>query len=116
MSNKDVKINDEANHRQSIGSFKKTPESTNRILEFLTDFLTGFGALLFIGIIFFIIIPLILITLKVGVVLAVPIAVFGAAIIVIALFGKLIRFLIKRKGGSSDEPPKEGGEMKKGYK
>ena len=96
MNDKDLKIDDQVNEHQSINSFKKAPKSKRPILDFFTDFLTGFGTLFLIGVILFIVVPLLLFTLKVGVVLAVPIAILGACIIVIALFGRLIKVLIKR--------------------
>ena len=44
----------------------------------------------------FIVVPVLLLTLKVGVALAVPVAVLGAGIILIALLGKFIKLLIKK--------------------
>ena len=102
MNDNDLKIDDEVNEHQSISSLEKAPKSQSPTLDFFTDFLTGFGALFLIGIILFIVVPLLLFTLKVGVALAVPIAILGACIILIALFGKLIKFLIKR--GAGGEP------------
>ncbi|RLB85869.1 MAG: hypothetical protein DRH24_00700 [Deltaproteobacteria bacterium] len=68
----------------------------NRYLEFIADFITGFGALIVVGLIFFIIIPALLLILKIGVFLVIPISLLGAFIILIALVGKLIRqFLTK---------------------
>jgi len=96
MNDKDSKMEDEIKaHRFNEGS-EKHPVSQRPILTFFTDFLTGFGTLFLIGIILFIVIPLLLITLKIGVALAIPIAVLGACIILIALFGKFIKFLIKK--------------------
>ncbi len=97
MNDKDLKIDDEVNEHQSMDSLEKTPKSQSPMLDFLTDFLTGFGALFLIGLILFIVVPLLLFTLQIGVALAVPIAILGACIILIALFGRLIKFLIKRK-------------------
>jgi len=96
MNDKDLKIDDEVNEHRSIDSLGKASKSKSPMLEFFTDFLTGFGALFLIGVILFIVVPVLLFTLKVGVALAVPIAILGACIILIALFGKLIKFLIKR--------------------
>jgi len=96
MSDKDIQIDDEVDAHQSIESLKKAPKRQYPVLDFFTDFLTGFGALFLIGIILFIVVPVLLLTLKVGVALAVPIAVLGASIILIALFGKFIKFLIKK--------------------
>ena len=70
----------------------------NRLLEFITDFMTGFSALIVIGLILFIVIPVLLLILKIGAFLVAPISLLGAFIILIALLGKFIRqFLIKRK-------------------
>lgn len=96
MNDKDLKIDDEVNEHQSVDSLGKASKSKRPMLDFFTDFMTGFGALFLIGVILFIVVPVLLFTLKVGVVLAVPIAILGACIILIALFGKLIKFLIKR--------------------
>ena len=96
MNTKDFKIDDEANEREFIESLGKTPKSQNRIVDFFTDFLTGFGALFILGIILCIVVPLLLVTLKVGLALAVPIAILGAGIILIALLGKVIKFIIKK--------------------
>ena len=49
-----------------------------------------------IGLTLLIVIPLLLLALKVGVVLIIPVALLGAGIILIALFGRLIRVLAKR--------------------
>ncbi len=96
MNDKDLKIDDEVNEHQSINSLGKASKSKRPMLDFFTDFLTGFGALFLVGVILFIVVPLLLFTLKVGVALAVPIAFLGACIIVTALFGRLIKSLIKR--------------------
>jgi uncharacterized BrkB/YihY/UPF0761 family membrane protein len=72
---------------------KKNPYS-----EFFTDFITGFSALIVIGLILFIVIPVLLIILKIGAFLVIPISLLGAFIILIALLGKFIRqFLTKKK-------------------
>ena len=96
MSDKDIEIENEVEEHQFIESLGETHTSRNRTLEFLADFLTGFGALFILGIILFIIVPLLLVLLKVGVSFAVPVAVLGACIILIALFGRFIKFLIKK--------------------
>ena len=67
-----------------------------RALRFVGDFATGFVALMLIGLTLLIIIPLLLLVLKVGAVLILPVALLGAGIILIALFGRLIRVLVKR--------------------
>lgn len=75
----------------------------NAFFEFIKDFITGFGSLIVIGLILFIIVPVLLIIFKVSVALIIPISLLGAFIILIALFGKLIRHLLKKRGS----PPKE---------
>ena len=69
----------------------------NRFLEFITDFITGFSALIVIGLILFIIIPALLLILKIGAFLVVPISLLGAFIILIALLGKFIRHILTKK-------------------
>jgi hypothetical protein len=69
----------------------------NPYLEFITDFMTGFSVLIVIGLILFIVIPLLLIILKIGAFLVVPISVIGAFIILIALLGKFIRHFFTKK-------------------
>jgi hypothetical protein len=96
MSDKDIEIKDEIEEPQFIESLGETQTEKNRTFEFFTDFLTGFGALFILGIILFIVVPLFLVLLKVGVSFAVPVAVFGFCIILIALFGRFIKFLIKK--------------------
>ena len=97
MNDDDLKIDDEVDEHQSINNLEKAFKSQSPMLGFFTDFLTGFGVLFLIGAILFIAVPLLLFTLKIGVALAVPIAFLGACIILIALFGRLVKFLIKRK-------------------
>ena len=76
--------------------YEQDHKKRNRYLEFIADFITGFGALIVVGLIFFIIIPALLLILKIGVFLVIPISLLGAFIILIALVGKLIRqFLTK---------------------
>ena len=65
-------------------------------MRFAGDFATGFLALILIGLVFLIVIPLVLLVFKVGAVLILPAAMLGAGIILIALFGRLIRLLAKR--------------------
>ncbi|MFO7970418.1 MAG: hypothetical protein R6U40_01555 [Desulfobacterales bacterium] len=78
-------------------TYEKNHKKKNRYLEFIADFITGFSALIVVGLIFFIIIPALLLILKIGVFLVIPISLLGAFIILIALAGKLIRqFLIKK--------------------
>ncbi len=96
MSDKDVEIKNEIEENQFIESLRETHTSKNRTLEFFTDFLTGFSALFVLGIILFIVVPLFLVLLKVGVSFAVPVALFGLCVILVALFGRFIKFLIKK--------------------
>ena len=96
MSEKDIEVENKSEEPQFIESLGKAHTGKNRTLGFLTDFLTGFGALFLLGIILFIVVPILLVLLKVGVSFAVPVAVFGFCIILIALFGRFIKFLIKK--------------------
>jgi hypothetical protein len=84
------------NFKQS-DTYDQDRRKKNRYLEFMADFITGFGALIAIGVILFIVIPVLLIILKIGAFLVIPISLMGAFIILIALLGKFIRkFLIKK--------------------
>ncbi len=96
MNDQDLKFDDEVNEHQSVDSLETAPKSKSPMLDFFTDFLTGFGALFLIGVILFVVVPVLLFTLKVGAALVVPIAILGACIILIALFGRLIKALMKR--------------------
>ena len=82
---------------QVIRTHKKEDKKKNRWLEFIADFITGFGALLAIGLILFVIVPVSLIILKIGAAFVVPIAFLGAIIILIAMVGKFIRYLLTKK-------------------
>jgi uncharacterized RDD family membrane protein YckC len=82
---------------QVIETHKKEDKRKNRLLEFITDFITGFSALLAVGLILFIVVPLLFITLKIGAAFVVPIAFLGAIIILIAMFGKFVRYLLIKK-------------------
>jgi len=97
MSAKNLKLDDPVNQQQSIDSFEETPKSQSPMFDFFSDFLTGFGALFLIGVILFIVVPVLLFVLKVGLALIVPVAVLGACMILIALFGKFIKALIKKE-------------------
>jgi len=68
-------------------------DSCNRGMEFVKDLLTGFGALILFLFVVFICLPLLMIVLKIGVVIAIPILYFGVFIICVALVGRLIRVL-----------------------
>ncbi len=73
-----------------------SPRSTgsrNRGIEFVKDLLTGFGALILFLFVVFICLPLLMILLKIGVVIAIPILYFGVFLICVALVGRLIRVL-----------------------
>ena len=85
---KDLKLSD---------TYKPDFRKKNRYLDFIADFITGFGALIVTGLILFIVIPLLLIILKIGAFLVVPISLLGAFIIIVALLGKLIRRLLAKK-------------------
>jgi len=95
-SHEDRDLTPPETHEQ--GHKKKNP-----FFEFIKDFITGFGALIGIGLILFIIVPVLRLIFKVSVALIIPISLFGAFIILIALFGKLIRHLLKKRGASPKE-------------
>ncbi len=78
-------------------TYEQDHKKRNRYLEFIADFITGFGALIVVGLIFFIIIPALLLILKIGAFLVIPISLLGAFIILIALVGKLIRQILTKK-------------------
>ena len=82
---------------QVIKTHKKEDKRKNRWLEFIADFITGFGALLAVGLILFVVVPLLLVALKIGAAFVVPIAFLGAIIILIAMVGKFIRYLFTKK-------------------
>lgn len=96
MKDTDIENKNEVEEHQRSESLVDVRRGNNRILDFFSDFITGFGALFVLGIILFIIVPLCLVVLKVGVAFAVPVAILGACIILIALFGRFIKFLIKK--------------------
>jgi len=78
-------------------SFEQDNKRKNHFFEFITDFITGFSTLIVIGLILFIVIPVLLIVLKIGAVLIVPISLLGALIIIVALLGKFIRHLLTKR-------------------
>ena len=79
-------------------TYKQDHKKKNPYFEFISDFITGFSALIVIGLMLFIVIPVLLLILKIGAFLVVPISLIGAFIILIALLGKFIRhFLTKKK-------------------
>ena len=78
-------------------SYEQDNKRKNRFFEFITDFITGFSALIVIGLILLIVIPVLLIILKIGAFLIVPISLLGAFIILIALLGKFIRQLLTKR-------------------
>ena len=81
---------------KQFSTYGRDRKKKNRYAEFIADFITGFGALIVIGIILFIVIPVLLIILKIGAFLVIPISLIGAFIILIALLGKFIRkYLMK---------------------
>jgi len=64
--------------------------------KFSRDFLTGCLALVLIGTILFILIPLLILVLKVSVLVVIPIGLFAALVIFTAFFGRIINVLRKR--------------------
>ena len=64
--------------------------------KFGKDFLTGCLAIIVIGIILFILIPLLIFVLKVSVLVAVPIGFVAALFIFTAFFGRIINMLRKK--------------------
>ena len=64
--------------------------------KFSKDFLTGCLALVLIGTILFILIPLLILVLKVSVLVVIPIGLFAALVIFTAFFGRIINVLRKR--------------------
>jgi hypothetical protein len=78
-------------------SYERESKGKNRFFEFIADFITGFSALIVVGLILFIVIPVLLIVLKIGAVLIVPISLLGAFIIIVALLGKFIRHLFTKR-------------------
>lgn len=78
-------------------TYEQDHKRKNPYLEFIADFMTGFSALIVIGLILFIVIPVLLLILKIGAFLVVPISLLGAFIILIALLGKFIRQSLNKK-------------------
>ena len=78
-------------HTDVIGPREAGSKSSG--MEFVKDLLTGFGALILFLFVVFICLPLLMIVLKIGVVIAIPILYFGVFIICVALVGRLIRVL-----------------------
>ena len=76
---------------------KQDQKKKNRYLEFIADFITGFSALVVVGLILFIVVPVLLLILKIGAFLVIPISLLGAFIILIALVGKVIRQILTKK-------------------
>lgn len=97
MSAKNLKLDDQAGAQQSLDSYEEAPKRQSPMFDFFSDFLTGFGALFLIGVLLFIVVPVLLFILKVGLALIVPVAVLGACMILIALFGRLVKSLIKKE-------------------
>ena len=97
MNNEITPENHKVEDLKLSNTYGQDHKKKNRYLEFITDFITGFSALILIGLILFIVIPVLLIILKIGAFLVIPISLLGAFIILIALLGKFIRqFLIKK--------------------
>jgi len=89
--------NDKGGDLKLYENYKQNHKKKKRYLEFITDFMTGFSALIVMGLILFIIIPVLLLILKIGAFLVVPISLLGAFIILTALVGKLIRQFLTKK-------------------
>jgi ABC-type bacteriocin/lantibiotic exporter with double-glycine peptidase domain len=64
--------------------------------EFCKDFLTGRFALIVIGLILFILVPLLIFVLKLSVLVAVPIGLVAAFVIFTAFFGRIINILRRK--------------------
>ncbi|MEE9531022.1 MAG: hypothetical protein V3W52_08530 [Syntrophobacteria bacterium] len=64
--------------------------------KFTKDFLTGCLALVVIGLILFILIPLLVLVLKLSVMVALPIGLIAAVVIFTAFFGRIINVLRRR--------------------
>ena len=64
--------------------------------EFSKDFLTGCLALIVIGLILFVLVPLLIFVLKLSVLVAVPIGFVAAFIIFTAFFGRIINILRRK--------------------
>jgi len=103
MNDEILPKNHEAKGLTPPETHERDHKKKNPFFEFIKDFITGFGALIVIGLILFIIIPVLLLIFKVSVALIIPISLFGAFIILIALFGKLIRHLLKKRGATPKE-------------
>lgn len=73
---------------------KITGGSTGK--KFGKDFLTGCGSLILLGIILFVVIPILLFILKISVFLTLIIGIFAIAIVLIASWGRLVNFLRKQ--------------------
>lgn len=97
MSEQDLKIDDQISKQQPLDGYQAAPKRQSPLFDFFTDFLTGFGALFLIGVLLFIVVPVLLFILKVGLALIVPVAMLGACMILIALFGRLVKSLIKKE-------------------
>jgi ABC-type bacteriocin/lantibiotic exporter with double-glycine peptidase domain len=97
MNNETTPENHKVEDLKLSSTFEQDHKKKNRYLEFITDFMTGFSALIVIGLILFIVIPLLLIILKIGAFFIVPISLLGAFVILIALLGKFIRKVLTKK-------------------
>jgi len=64
--------------------------------KFGRDFLTGCLALVVIGIILFILVPLLVLVLKLSVLIVLPIGFLAALVIFTAFFGRIVNILRKR--------------------
>jgi hypothetical protein len=75
-----------------------SPDSNDKPLDykFSKDFLTGCFALTLIGLILFILIPLLVVVLKLSVLVVVPAGLFAALVIFTAFFGRIINILRRK--------------------
>ena len=60
------------------------------------DFFTGCGTLVVLGLVVFVVIPLVLFVVKASFAIAVPVAVIAIVIFLIAVLGRLVRILRSR--------------------
>ena len=69
-------------------TYEEDHKKKNRFFEFIIDFMKGINALTIIGLILFIVIPVLLNIFKIGAVFVFPISMLGAFIIFVALLKK----------------------------
>ena len=69
-------------------TYEQDHKKKNRFFEFIIDVIKGINTLTIIGLILFIVIPVLLNTLKIGAFFVFPISMLGAFIIFVALLKK----------------------------